>query len=902
MNPFSEQFLLLSVDPVTGRAFPVSEQVINLTLAGALLFDASFSDKINDDWQHLTVLDTSETGNMALDEAIRCLLITDGPIPLHQALSLVAAHGKTLRRMVWDSMVSKGLVSKKKSKSISSAGNEDLYTPNITEVVAVHKQIRKAVLESELPEIQLPPLISLMNAGKLTRFILKPEEISGLKQKIDWLSNIESLGREIISSVKALESADLEQNAAHIIGLKHGQPKTYAGGMDAVLTSLSFLYKETGLARSRKTISHFNQVGGFECPGCAWPNPDKNRSRFEFCENGAKNVSAEACNRTINRDFFGKWPVSDLLLTSGYWLEQQGRLTEPMFIGENDTHYQPIAWEEAFSIIAKELNSLEDPNQAVFYASGRTSNEAGYLYQLFARAFGTNNLPNSANLCHEPSGKAMTISLGFGKSSVALNDFPKSDLIFLFGHNPGSNHPRMLSALQSAVRKGSKIVAVNPMPEASLMGFADPQEAASYLGKQTRLAHLYLQPRINGDMALIRGLAKILIESDKPEAPTLDHTFINAYTSGFSEYTEKVRNTSWDVIVNDSGIDKSQISELASLYQKSKNTIACWCLGITHHKNSIETIREIVNLMLLKGNIGRPGTGLCPVRGHSNIQGLRTSGVGENMPLAFLEALEEKFSIQVPRKPGMSVVPAIQSMAEGRTKVLISLGGNLASACPDTPYTEKALRSCNLTVQVSTKLNRSHLVHGKKALILPALTRSDEDSQNGKKQYVTIEDAMGKLGFSKGMLAPASPEMRSEISIIAGMARATLGKTTGIDWEGFALDYQTIRKAMSGTIPALSEIGKATPEKEGYYLYNPLKKRIFPTPEAKALFSAYPLQRVNPEPEELLMMTIRSHDQFNTSVFGLNDRYRGISNERRVLFMNRTDMEKRKIFIPRTTG
>ena len=895
MIPYSEQLLLLSIDTVTGRQFPVSEKVISLSLAGALLFDASFGDLINDDWKQLTVLKADESGNVALDETIRCLLFVEGSIPLCNALGLVAAHSVTLQKMVLDSMIDKGLLVRKKRDIIEHTNKQDFYSPDLSQVLSIHKQIRNAIINEPVPDFNIPPLVSLMVSCGLTKYIFNQEEIITHKKKFDLLAGMESLGREIITTVKSLENSNLETSAAKLIGLKHDQPKIYAGGMDAVLNSLSYLYKETGISKSRKIISNLNQVCGFECPGCAWPNPDKNRSRFEFCENGAKNVSAEATTNKVSAEFFKNWSVQDLLMTSGYWLEQQGRLTEPMYLEKEATHYMPISWEDAFKIVAEELNLLNSPDEAVFYASGRTSNEAAFVYQLFARSFGTNNLPNSANLCHEPSGKALSISLGFGKSSVTLNDFPKADCIFVFGHNPGSNHPRMLSSLQSAVRKGCRIIAVNPMPEASLIGFANPQEASTYLGKQTKLAHLYIQPIINGDLALVRGIAKALFEKDEITGNIIDYSFINKYTSDFDDYRKLVLNTSWDLLVSNSGVDKKQILEAAEIYNNANNTISTWCLGITHHKNSIETIREIINLMLLKGNIGRSGAGVCPVRGHSNIQGLRTSGVGENMPLTFLESLDREFNINVPKTPGMSVVPAIKSMYEGKVKVLISLGGNLASAVPDTEYTEQALRKCNLTVMISTKLNRSHFVTGKRALILPCLSRTDEDFRQGVRQYSTVEDAMCKIGFTQGCLTPCSHNLKSEVSIVSGLAAAALKKSSNIDWLRLESDNSYVRLKMSRTISAFNDINNLKPSTQGYYLDNPLKKRIFQTSDNKAHFSNSPVEMVISEPNELLLMTIRSHDQFNTSIFGLNDRYRGISNERRVIFMNRDDMLERNI-------
>ncbi|MCX6273372.1 MAG: FdhF/YdeP family oxidoreductase [Bacteroidetes bacterium] len=892
---FTEQFSLLTVDPVSGRVYPLPEQVLHLALAGALLFDASFNQLINDDWKQLTVLDTPETGALVMDEALWCLRLCEGAIPLQKALTLVAAHGKTLNRLVWDSLLTDGLLARKKKSLYPISDKQSLFSSDIQYFVKIHQAIRDAVLEDDVPDYQVPALVSLIVACGLTKYIFTFKEISRYQEKIDRLAGMESLGREIIRSVRSLETADLEKEAATLIGMIHDEPETFAGGMDAVLSSLSYLFKETGIRRGRKLISNLNQLDGFECPGCAWPNPDKNRSSFGFCENGAKNVSAEATTRLITPEFFRKWPVKDLLLTSGYWLEQQGRLTEPMILNKKATHYEPISWEGAFRVIAGELNALGHPDEAIFYGSGRTSNEAAFLYQLLARSFGTNNLPSSANLCHEPSGKALTLSLGFAKSSILLEDFSKAESIFLLGHNPGSNHPRMLSSLKEAVRKGCRIIAVNPMPEASLMGFADPKKAMSYLGKQTVLARLYLQPVINGDMALIRGIVKAILEKEDREGGILDHPFIRNHCSGFEAYRQTVMDTPWEELVTSSGVSKENILEAAGIYVHAERVIACWCLGIVHHRNAVETIQEIINLLLLRGNIGRPGTGLCPVRGHSNIQGMRTAGAGESIPESFLEALEKRFHIKVPHHPGMSIIPAIKSMAEGKTKVLFSLGGNLASSLPDTAYVEKALRNCRLTVMISTKLNRSHLITGKKALILPCLSRSEEDRQLGSIQSVSIEDALGKIGFSRGCLPPASSNIRSEVSIIAGMARAVLANHQQSDWMRFELDNQYIRTTIAETVPALHDLNKISPSTQGFYLENPLRDRIFNTTDSKAQFSNHPVNQVVPQEGELLLMTIRSHDQFNTSVFGLNDRYRGIRNERRVLFMNPEDMASRNI-------
>jgi molybdopterin-dependent oxidoreductase alpha subunit len=895
MLTYSDQLLLLSVDPVSGRLFPLPDQVFQLALAGALLFDASFNGLINDDCKQLTVLHNTETGNIALDETIWCLQVFEGTIPLDKAMSVVAAHASTLRKLVRDSMEARGLLVRKGKELIFYAQKLDLFSPDLELVIQVHQKIRNAIFHDEIPDYQVPALISLMVAGGLTKYILKPEEAIAFKEKISWLANLESLGREISRSIQNLKTVDLEEDVAALMGMGHHQPKTFAGGIDSVLTSLSYLYKETGILRSRKLISSFNQEGGFQCPGCAWPNPDNNRSHFEFCESGAKNLSAEATTKLISAEFFSRWSIPDLLLTSGYWLEQQGRLSQPMVKRENATHYDPISWEDAFKIVSEELNQLNDPDEAVFYASGRTSNEAAFVYQLFARAFGTNNLPNSANLCHEPSGKALAMSLGVGKSSVDLEDFPKADAIFIFGHNPGSNHPRMLNSLIEATRNGCRVIAVNPMPEASLMGFADPQKISSYLEKPTPLAHLYIQPVINGDMALIRGIAKAIIEAEELSGSVIDHEFLRDHTSGFETYRQLISNTPWELLVSLSGVEKTQMVEAAEIYCKAKKVIATWCLGITHHCNSVETIREIVNLLLLRGNIGKPGAGVCPVRGHSNIQGIRSMGVGENMPDAFLDSLGKNFRMKVPRKPGLSVIPAIRSMAEGKIKVLVSLGGNLASAVPDTLYAEQAIQQNRLTVMVSTKLNRSHLITGKQALLLPCLSRSDEDRNESGKQSVSIEDAMGKIGFSNGCLPPGSSGQKSEVSIIASMAIETLGEKQGINWFRLGRDNQYIRSVIAGTVPAYRELASKASAKRSYYLDTPVRDGIFNTSDTRAQFSHDALVITIPHGDELMLMTIRSHDQFNTTIFGLNDRYRGIINERRVLFMNPEDMEKRAI-------
>ncbi len=894
LHSYAESIVLLSFDPLTGHPFPLPDQVGDLTLAGAILFDASFDGLINDDWKQLTVIHGAAAGRGLTGKALRCLKHVTRPVPLRQALMLVASHAETLRSVLMDEMASKGYLVRKR-KRFQAVSASPVFVPGTDYVLNIREIIRKTVLGDELPEIHVPALISLVMASGLVNYLFSNLEIEQHQGRIRWLSGMESLGREMVRAVHALEKTDLEKGAAKLIGMTHGEPMSFAGGMDAVLSSLNFLYGETGIRKGRKLISGINQPGGFICPGCAWPNPDHSRSRFEFCENGVKNVCAEATNKALTTGFFNRWSLHDLGRATDHWLENAGRITLPLLKEEGETHFRPVTWDQAFGIVALEMKSLDHPDQAVFYASGRTSIEAAFLYQLLARFFGTNNLPNSANLCHEPSGYAMVRSLGIGKSPVRINDMESADAIFIFGHNPGSNHPRMLKTLQSAVRNGCRIIAVNPMPEAGLLGFSNPQDPGSYLGRQTNLAAMHLTPRINGDMALVRGIAKAVIEMDKEGRQCLDRDFISKYTTGFDDYVQVVTNTPWDSLVSGSGVEKKQMVRAAEIYAGSARVIASWCLGITHHINSVETIQEIINLLLLRGNIGRPGTGPLPVRGHSNIQGIRTAGIGEKMPDSFLDGLERTFHFKVPRQHGLGSVSAIKAMAEGRVRVLFSLGGNLAKALPDTLFTEKALAGCSLAVMIATKLNRTHLVAGRKALVLPCLGRTDEEVLAGIKQYHTTEDAMGTLSRSAGCLNPAGRDMRSEVQIISGMAVQMLGAHTGIDWLGLAADLDRLRSLIAQSVPDLKPIVKMKPGKPGVPLYNPLRERIFSTHDRKAKFVSHPLQWVGTEGHELLLMTIRSHDQFNTSVFGLNDRYRGIRNERRVLFMNPEDMEKRQL-------
>ncbi|MEM9204064.1 MAG: FdhF/YdeP family oxidoreductase [Actinomycetota bacterium] len=673
---------------------------------------------------------------------------------------------------------------------------------------------------------------------------------------------------------------------------KVGKPKEWATGLPAVVSSMRHIIKDTGPLRGTRALTLLNQPKGFDCPSCAWPDPDDHRSFAEFCENGAKAVASEAMNKTIGAEFFANHSITELAAESDYWHDQQGRLGQPMLLDADGTHYQPIEWADAFALIADELNALASPNDAIFYTSGRASNEAAFLYQVFVRHFGTNNLPDCSNMCHESSGSALTASVGIGKGSVTLDDLHSADTILCVGQNPGTNHPRMLAALETAVNNGATVVAVNPLKEAGLMAFAHPQKVRGILGRATDLASQYLQVRINGDMALFRGLAKAIVERDE-----IDHDFVAEHTAGLDDYLGEVAATSWDEIIEMSGIDRTAIETLAdSVCSGDKKVITCWAMGLTQHRNAVDTIREVVNVHLLLGAVGREGAGLCPVRGHSNVQGDRTMGIFEKMPAWFHDALDELFHFESPRAHGYDTVDAIVAMHEEPGKVFIGLGGNFAQATPDTDFTARALRNCSLTVHVSTKLNRSHMVPGTRALILPCLGRSEADEQASGPQFITSENSLGIVQKSQGKLKPASPHLRSEVSIIAGIAKATIGDTDTIQWNDLAGDYSKIRAFIEAMIPGFDGYEDRVQVEGGFYLPNGVKQRVWKTPTEKANFNAASLSMFEPsDPSRLVLQTSRSHDQFNTTIYGLDDRYRGVHDGRRIIYLNADDMTTRKI-------
>ncbi|MFI7635428.1 FdhF/YdeP family oxidoreductase [Nonomuraea sp. NPDC049400] len=664
-------------------------------------------------------------------------------------------------------------------------------------------------------------------------------------------------------------------------GLRVGSPKDWAGGLPAVGHAMRMAYRQMGAGRTVLTLLRVNQKNGFDCPGCAWPEGE-HRSPAEFCENGAKAVAEEATTRRLTRDFFAAHPVGELAGMSDYWLGQQGRLTEPMYKAAGSDRYRPVGWAEAFRIIAEELRALDSPDEAVFYTSGRTSNEAAFAYQLLVRRFGTNNLPDCSNMCHESSGSALTETLGIGKGTVTLEDLHRAELIFVVGQNPGTNHPRMLSALERAKRGGARIIAVNPLPEAGLLRFKNPQRPSG-LGSGTALADRFLQIRLNGDMALFQALSLLLLDS-------ADREFVDEHTHGFEEWRRHLTALDWADVLEATGLSRAELEETAEEVRGARSVVVCWAMGLTQHRNSVATIREVVNFLLLRGNVGRPGAGVCPVRGHSNVQGDRTMGIYEKPSAEFLDALEAEFGFAPPRHHGLDTVEAIRAMRDGAVKVFLGMGGNFVRATPDSEVTEAALRRTRLTVQVSTKLNRSHAVCGEQALILPALGRTERDAAG----YVTVEDSMGLVHASKGRLGPASPSLLSETAIVCGLARELFGDDPRVPWDRFARDYGAIRDRIARVVPGFTDFNARA--EAGFALPNaPRDERRFPTATGRANFTVNRLEVLRVPPGRLLLQTVRSHDQYNTTIYGLDDRYRGVKAGRRVLFVHPDDLAERDL-------
>jgi formate dehydrogenase major subunit len=670
-----------------------------------------------------------------------------------------------------------------------------------------------------------------------------------------------------------------------------GHPKTWAAGVPGVYHSMQPAIKHMGVARAGKTLLALNQKDGFDCMSCAWPDPG-HRKAFEFCENGAKAVTWEATPVVIGSDFWAEHPVSELRKRSEYWLGMQGRLTEPVYRKAEEDHYRPVTWDEAFRIVAEKLTSLPNPDEAAFYTSGRTSNEAAFLYQLFIRAYGTNNLPDCSNMCHESSGWAMGQTIGIGKATVSYDDFGKADLIIIMGQNPGTNHPRMLTALEEAKEAGCSIVAVNPLPEAGLMRYKNPQKVKGIIGRGTDLADQFLQVRIGGDMALLQAISKRVLDAEAANPGTvLDHAFLEEHCEGLEELREHLANLDETAVLEATGLRTEEIDELAARYLAADKVIITWAMGITQQKKGVATIKEIINLLLLRGNIGKPGAGASPIRGHSNVQGDRTMGIWEQMPPAFMDALGKEFNFDPPRTHGYDAVETVRRMADGGIKVFIALGGNFVGAISDTAAAEAAMENTELSVQISTKLNRSHTVTGTEALILPTLGRSEIDRQESGPQFVSVEDTVCAVHASHGTVEPVAPGLLSEVAIVCRMAEATVGGRTTADWAGFEKNYDLIRDHISHVVNGCEDYNRKIRQDGGFILPNgPRDSRTFNTPTGKAILTVNELEHVQRPGGTLILQTMRSHDQFNTTIYGHNDRYRGIKKGREVVFVNPEDL------------
>ncbi|MFC8861191.1 FdhF/YdeP family oxidoreductase [[Kitasatospora] papulosa] len=671
-------------------------------------------------------------------------------------------------------------------------------------------------------------------------------------------------------------------------------PKTWATGVPAVTHALEYSLAETSVRRTGLTLLTMNQVGGIDCPGCAWADPAPgHRHVNEYCENGAKHINDEATSRRVTADFFRRNTVSGLGRRSDRWLNQQGRLTEPMVKRPGADHYEPISWHDALGLLADELRSLDSPDEAVFYTSGRVSNEAAFLLQLFARAFGTNNLPDCSNMCHESSGFALHETLGTGKGTVSLDDLHHADLILVVGQNPGTNHPRQLSALEEAKRNGARVIAVNALPEAGLLRFRNPQKARGIIGRGVPIADQFLQIRSGGDLALFQGLNRLLLEAEDARPGTvLDQDFIRSDTSGFEEFSRHARTVAWEDVLAATGLTRGEIEKVRDEVLRSERVVVCWAMGVTQHRHGVPTIREIVNFLLLRGNLGKAGAGACPVRGHSNVQGDRTMGVWEQMPDSFLDALREEFGFEPPRAHGFDSVNAIRAMGEGRVKVFVGVAGNFVRAAPDSDVTEDAMRRCRLTVHVSTKLNRSHTVCGETALILPTLGRTERDIQATGEQFVTVENSMSEVHSSHGRLEPASKVLLSEVAILCRLAARTLDASAGIPWAEFEADYGTIRNRIARIVPGLHDFNRRVARPGGIRLPNPVNEGVYGTATGKAMFTRNAWQMLHAPDGHLVLQSLRSHDQWNTVPYTDDDRYRGIHGSRRVVLVNPQDVTR----------
>ncbi|WP_121867421.1 FdhF/YdeP family oxidoreductase [Glutamicibacter nicotianae] len=675
--------------------------------------------------------------------------------------------------------------------------------------------------------------------------------------------------------------------------LKVSEPKHAAAGLKAVMVSMERGFAEAGPSRTLRSMLRVNQHDGFDCPGCAWPESiTGKRKPAEFCENGAKAIAEEASARTVTPEWFAQHSIEDLRDKTEYWLGSQGRITTPMIIREGDTHYSPISWAEAFATIGEHVNATT-PDKCVFYTSGRTANETAFMYQLLARSLGTNNLPDCSNMCHESSGTALNPTIGIGKGTVSLEDFEHTDLIFVVGQNPGTNHPRMLSALADARKRGARVVAVNPLPEAGFFGFKDPQTVGGMLGKADPISSDFLQIKVGGDLALFQAFGHLLLEEEKKHPGTVvDHEFIAAVTDGFEAYKDARATLDWDATEKATGLTRTQITEIAMLLAKSKATIICWALGLTQQPHSVPTLKEIINLLLLQGNFGKPGAGACPVRGHSNVQGDRTMGIWEKPTEQLLTALDAEFGIESPRAHGYDSTEALHAFEKDEVDVFVSMGGNFALANSDTEALEAGMQRAKLTVHISTKPNRSHVVHGKTSLILPTLGRTDKDDKHPTgAQFLSVEDSMSVIKSTRGRLTPVSEHLLAEPVIVARMAQAILGDHHPVNWRAMAEDYDVIRDHIERVLPGFEDFNRRVRDKNGFVLPNPPRDtRSFATDIGKGRFTVSEFEALEAPEGHLILQTMRSHDQYNTTFYGLDDRYRGIKDGRRVILINPEDL------------
>lgn len=665
-----------------------------------------------------------------------------------------------------------------------------------------------------------------------------------------------------------------------------------AGGWGAAGATAKVLLQQSVIGKGSKALLAMNQPGGFKCPSCAFPDADE-RKKLEFCENGAKALAWEATQFRAGRELFARHTVTELMAQTDYWLEMQGRLTEPMRYDAATDHYVPCSWDDAFALIGRHLQALDSPHQAEFYTSGRTPNEAAFLYSIFVREFGTNNFPDCSNMCHEPTSRGLPPAIGVGKGTIVLQDFEHAEAIFVIGQNTGTNSPRMMSNLVEARKRGIPIVAVNPMPERALIRFAEPQDMVQMATfGSTEITSEFVHIRIGGDLALIKGMMKVMFEREAQGERVLDHAFLAEHTVGLEALREDVMAQDWDQIVQVSGISQAQIRRCAEIYIRSNATVICYGMGLTQHQYGSRLLQQVANLLLLRGNFGKPGAGIGPIRGHSNVQGDRTVGIDEKPKPAYLDRVQQVFGFDPPREHGHHVVESIEAMLEGSAKVFIGLGGNFIHAVPDTPRAYEAMRGLELTVGIATKLNRGHLVHGRDALILPVAARSERIVTPAGEQFVTIEDAMSNVTASRGVLEPVSTDVLPEVEIVCRMALATLPDSR-VDWAGCMHDYALIRELIAAVYPEIyTGFNERIQQPHGFHLDIPPRRRVWPTPNGKANILVMPGLDVDDpvhDPDMLRLATVRSHDQYNTTIYSYNDRYRGVYNDRMVLFMNIED-------------